>query len=95
MPKLQTPQTATTPHQPADHPKKLNINLPSDADSDLRDLAQDVQRSKTELVAEALGLLKLIYDETRQGNRLAIISGDGKRILRELVILRLTHRRSY
>ena len=70
-------------------PRKLHINLSTKLDADLKSLARAVGSSKTDLVMEALGLLKLVYDEGRQGNRLAIVSSDGQKILKELVIARL------
>jgi hypothetical protein len=75
--------------QTAEIPKKLHINLPAKIDAELRDLARSVGSSKTDLVMEALGLLKLVYDEGLQGNGFAIISSDGKKILKHLVIARL------
>ncbi len=70
-------------------PKKLHINLSPKVDAELKGLARSVGSSKTDLVMEALGLLKLVYDESQQGNKLAIVSSDGKKILKELVITRL------
>jgi hypothetical protein len=47
-------------------PKKLHINLSGKVDAELREIARSVGSTKTNLVLEALGLLKLLYDEVRQ-----------------------------
>ena len=70
-------------------PRKLHINLSTKVDAELKELARNVGSSKTDVVMEALGLLKLLYDESRRGNKFALISNDGKKIIRELCIFRL------
>jgi hypothetical protein len=68
-------------------PKRLNMNLPARVYDELQELADEEGKSMTVLVRESLGLLKLIYDETRSGNQLAILGPD-KNVLRELFLLR-------
>lgn len=58
--------------------KRLNVNLTEKASRELDDLANSVGATKTELVKHALGLVKILIEEGEGGNRLMVVSKDGK-----------------
>jgi metal-responsive CopG/Arc/MetJ family transcriptional regulator len=70
----------------AEH-KRLSINLPTPVFDELQHLAEASHRSMTELIRDAFALAKIAYEETGQGNKIAITDRSG-RTLKELVILR-------
>jgi hypothetical protein len=67
--------------------KRLSINLPADVFEELRALAESKQRSMTELVRDSFALAKIAYQESGNGNRLAITSPSGK-LVKEIVLTR-------
>ena len=67
--------------------KRLSINLPIRVFNELQELADLKQRSMTELIRDAFALTKIAYEETEQGNKIAILDSSGK-TLKELIIAR-------
>ncbi len=71
-----------------DAPKRLTLNLPAGVYRDLQIIAGLENRPMTDLVREALGLRKIVHDEADRGNKLAIVGPNGKKVLRELLLVR-------
>lgn len=66
-------------------PKRLNINLPSSAYEELRQLSVQSGTTMTEVVRTALGLAKVAYEEAKKDHVMAVVTPDGK-ILKQIVI---------
>ena len=64
---------------------RLNLNLSETAREQITALAEQSDRSITELVRLALSVLKVILDERKEGHKLIVMTPDGKP-LKELVI---------
>ena len=64
---------------------RLNLNLSETAREQITALAEQSDRSITELVRLALSVLKVILDERKEGHKLIVTTSDGKP-LKELVI---------
>ena len=67
--------------------KRLNINLPFAVYEQLEGLAKTSSRTMTDIVRTALGLVKIAIDAENAGNKLAVVTPDGKP-LKEIVLLR-------
>jgi hypothetical protein len=67
--------------------KRLNINLPEPIFKQLEALATKSHRNMTDFVRISLGLAKVAIEEVDAGNRLAIVSPEGK-LLKEIVLLK-------
>lgn len=65
--------------------KRLNINLAPVVFAELQALSKETRRSMTELVRLALGLVRIVLQETAKGNKV-IISTSAGQPLREIVI---------
>jgi hypothetical protein len=76
---------ATTTALPLARTKRLNINLSERAHTELQSLSTETNRSVTELIRLAVGLLKITLEASREGHRLVITTKDGQ-ALREIVI---------
>jgi hypothetical protein len=64
----------------ATNSRRLNLILSESARRDLDTIAAKTQRSLTEVVRLGLGLVRLAVDEAESGNRLVVMSKDGKTI---------------
>jgi hypothetical protein len=64
---------------------RLNVNLSERAREEVNGLSDDTGRSITDLVRIGLSLVKVVFEESRQGNKLIVTTADGKP-LKELVI---------
>jgi len=73
--------------QPEAEPRsrRLNLLLAEAVYRDLADLAKARQSSMTEVIRLALGLIKVVLDETNQGHKLIIAKADGTAV-KELVM---------
>ena len=69
----------------APKPRRINLNLSEKAYKDLQDLAQETNRSMTEIVRLGLGLVKIAVREAAASNRLLVASENGEPI-REIVL---------
>ena len=67
--------------------KRLSINLPSTVFGELERFARQSNRSMTELVQAAFGLVKIAHDEAEKGHRLAVMDQNGKN-LKEIVLIK-------
>jgi hypothetical protein len=65
--------------------RRLNINLPAQAAADLEQLALSSGRTMTEIVRNALGLVKLAQDAKDKNQKLIIADANDKP-LKEVVI---------
>jgi hypothetical protein len=65
--------------------RRLNINLPTSIANDLETLAQKSGRSMTEVVRNALGLVKIANDAADSNQKLVITDAKGKPV-REIVL---------
>lgn len=65
--------------------RRLNINLPEHVFSQLQELADKSGGSMTSVIRNGLSLAKLAYQEIERGNKLAVVSREGK-VLREIVL---------
>lgn len=72
---------------PAVTSHRLNVNLPAPVYLELKQLASDSGRNITELIRVALGLIKVVIEETMRGNRLYVGKPDGT-IIKEVVLPR-------
>ncbi len=65
--------------------RRLNINLPTSIANDLEALAQKSGRSMTEVVRNALGLVKIASDAADNNQKLVITDEKGKPV-KEIVL---------
>ena len=65
--------------------KRVNFVLSERAHSELYTLSKKTMRSMTELVRLGLALVKLALEAEEEGNKLVIVSADGKP-LKEIVL---------
>ncbi len=65
--------------------RRLNINLPTSIANDLEALSQKSGRSMTEVVRNALGLVKIANDAADSNQKLVITDAKGKP-LKEIVL---------
>jgi hypothetical protein len=65
--------------------KRVNFILSERAHSELVNLAKRTNRSMTELIRLGLGLVKIVTEAARDGNRLVVTTPDGQPI-KEIVI---------
>ena len=65
--------------------KRLNILVSQSAYSEVTKLSDESRRSITELIRLGLGLVKVVLEEARQGNKILVTTPDGKPI-KELVL---------
>ena len=65
--------------------KRLNINLPDSVYETLQRLALDTNRTMTDIIRTALSLVKIALETDAKGNKLAVVSPDGK-VLKEIVL---------
>jgi hypothetical protein len=65
--------------------KRLNINLSATVFAELQTLSRETHRSMTELVRLALGLVRIVLQESAKGNKLVITTSTGQP-LREIVL---------
>ena len=73
-------RTATQPTM-----KRLNINLPESVYDTLQRLAQQTNRTMTDIIRTALSLVKIALETDAKGNKLAVVSPEGK-VLKEIVL---------
>lgn len=67
---------------------RLSVNLTPDVADALKTTSSRQGVTATEGIRRAVVLWKLVDDETRKGNRLAVVEGEGeKRQYREIIIL--------
>ena len=64
---------------------RLNLNLSPKSRAEVDSLAEETNRSISELVRLALSLLKLVYEERAAGHKLIVTTGEGKPV-KEIVI---------
>ncbi|MBB4635630.1 ribbon-helix-helix domain-containing protein [Longimicrobium terrae] len=76
---------AATSVEDAQETRRLNVNLPNSVYEELQEMAKLSQRSLSDLIRTALGLVKVVLHEARKGNHLYIGTQDGV-ILKELVL---------
>jgi hypothetical protein len=69
----------------ADKTMRLNIVLSEKARTELEHIATKSKRSMTEVIRIALALLKVAFDETEKGYKLAILDASGKPV-KEIVV---------
>jgi hypothetical protein len=74
------PQIRTQPTM-----RRLNINLPESVYDTLQRLAQQTNRTMTDIIRTALSLVKIALETDAKGNKLAVVSPDGK-VLKEIVL---------
>jgi hypothetical protein len=65
--------------------RRLNINLPTSIANDLEAIAQKSGRSMTEVVRNALGLVKIATDVADNNQKLVITDDKGKPV-KEIVL---------
>lgn len=65
--------------------RRLNINLPTSIANDLEALSQKTGRSMTEVVRNALGLVKIASDAADNNQKLVITDAKGKPV-KEIVL---------
>lgn len=65
--------------------KKVNFVLSERAYTDLVNLSKETMRSMTELVRLGLGLVKIVIEAERRGQRLIVTTADGEPI-KEIVL---------
>ncbi len=64
--------------------KRLNVNLPTESYEQLKSLADQTNRSITEVVRTALGLVKIAMEEEKNNRSLAIAEND--RVVKQIVL---------
>ena len=60
--------------------KRISLNLAMKSYQDLESLADKTGRTMTDIVRFGLALVKLYFEETRQGRKLIIASSTGKAV---------------
>ena len=65
--------------------KRLSLNLSETAHAEVNALAEETDRSITELIRLGLSFIRIVFQEHQQGNRIIVTTSDGKH-LKELVI---------
>jgi hypothetical protein len=75
--------TKTKKH--SDGEKRLNLVLSSVVFDDLARLAKERRTTMTEIVRLALGLIKVVVNETTQGHKLVVAKSNGE-VLKELIL---------
>jgi hypothetical protein len=78
---LEAPETQS--EQPAE--KRLNLILSAGAYSELAKMAERKRTTMTEIVRQALGLLKVAIYEAGRNHKLVVTTEDGK-VLKELIL---------
>jgi hypothetical protein len=73
------------PQENSQDGKRFNCKLSPKAWETLTKLAEKRDSSMTEVVRLALGITKLIIEETEQGNKLMICKSDGQ-VIKEVVL---------
>jgi hypothetical protein len=69
----------------ADTTTRVNIVLSEKARTELEYIATRTRRSMTEVIRIALALLKVAFDESEKGNKLAVVDANGKPV-KEIVM---------
>lgn len=67
--------------------RRLNINLPGQVALDLENLSNTSGRSMTEIIRNALGLVKIAHDVVENDQKLVIADSSGKPI-KEIILPR-------
>ena len=67
--------------------KRLNVAMPERAYSEHLDASTETHRSMTELVRLALGVVKILLEVERNGQKLIIATSDGQAV-KEIVLPR-------
>ena len=65
--------------------RRVNLNLSEKAYNDLHELSAETSRTMTEVIRLGLGLVKLAVTEARTGNKLVVVSQEG-RPLKEILL---------
>ena len=65
--------------------RRVNFYLSARAAEEVKRISEEWKLSLSQVFRFALTLAKIYFDETRQKNRIAIVSADGK-LLREIII---------
>lgn len=65
--------------------RRLNINLPESVYETLQRLARESGRTMTDIIRTALSLVKIAVETDAKGNKLAVVSPEGK-VLKEIVL---------
>jgi hypothetical protein len=66
-------------------PRRENFKLPEKSAQDLERLSLESGVTKTEIVRQGIALMRIFWDESKQGNRLALVGSDD-RVVKELVM---------
>lgn len=66
--------------------KRLNVNLPANSYAELKRLAEETNRSMTDVVRTALGLVKIAMEEEKRQHSVAIIDANDK-VVKEIVLV--------
>lgn len=67
--------------------RRLNLILAEAAYNDLAELARARQSTMTEVIRLALGVIKVVLEESAQGNKVVIVKPDGT-VPKELILPR-------
>jgi len=71
--------------KPGPKPRRENFKLPEKSAQDLERLSLESGVTKTEIVRQGIALMRIASDESKQGNRLALVGPDDK-VVKELVM---------
>lgn len=63
---------------------RLNVDISSDLNTRLEDMARGAHTTKSELLRKAIALFDVALSENKQNHRLGILDSNG-RVLREIV----------
>ena len=66
-------------------PKRENFKLPEKCAADLERISQESQITKTEVVRQGIALIRIAWDESKAGNRLAVVNSKDQ-VLKELIV---------
>jgi hypothetical protein len=70
---------------PLEGEKRLNLILSTGVYADLSKMAKQRRTTMTEIVRLALGLIKVVINETSQGHKLVVAKANGD-VLKELIL---------
>jgi hypothetical protein len=84
-PVLEGPVVEEAKAAPLEDEKRLNLILSAGVYADLSRMAKQRRTTMTEIVRLALGLIKVVINETSQGHKLVVAKANGD-VVKELIL---------
>ena len=66
--------------------RRLSINLPGESYAELKALAKSTDRTMTEVIRTALGLVRIAMEEEKKNHTLAVSDAHGEVVLKQIVL---------